>query len=580
MTSSKNKFSRLLALTTACLMTGSLLAASETPNAPFTKKGTALATSHLEANIATKDNVFQYKSKDYKCSSIPGAMVAAPVDKSSSLGNGYEYTWARDTAISMHTIASLYEKAIQAKNTQDIQKYGHYLYNYITNWLPKTVFQNPADISMFYVDSKQAPRTFQADGPPARVRGLTYMSEIFINNPQTIKISDDKTVELNKEFVVKNIFNPKTPKTDLIGYELKFITKKWNDITVGLWEMTHGHHYYTQMLDLIALVKGAALAKQLGYKKWPGKCLKQAYNIAVNLKSFYQEWEYYGEKHNLPKPQITMTIITELQDAKEKPIKNLDKWYEKYQRAAGLNISVVLGSLYGNIFDDMQEGSQTYNTLKRFKYYKKLREEINSFNVLPYSNEMIQTAYYLLNANVATDVNPPYSLGIDVYAINNKILFEDGCGPYLGRYPSDHYTGFSWSDITKKANPWFISTVGMARYCYNLVSEYKVLGEIVIPDEKSSTPKVISFFRQITGNKDFKPGTYKKDSKEFNEIISGLINSGNAIVKSANVIAEKYDMHMSEQIDRNTGKETSFPNLSWSYSSYLDTESAYNNAVN
>ena len=27
---------------------------------------------------------------------------------------------------------------------------------------------------------------------------------------------------------------------------------------------THGHHYYTQMLDLIALVKGAALAEQLG----------------------------------------------------------------------------------------------------------------------------------------------------------------------------------------------------------------------------------------------------------------------------------------------------------------------------
>ena len=574
-----NHLKKLFIMSSVCILAGGLLTASDTSSSPFSKSKTALATSYLEDNISTKENIFHYKSKDYTCSSIPGGMVAAPFDKTSTLGNGYEYTWARDTAISMHTVASLYEKSIKADNSKDIQKYGLYLYNYITNWLTKTVFQTPADISMFYVDSKQAPRTFQADGPPARVRALTYMSELFIQHPKTIKISEDKTVDLNKEFVIKNIFNPKTPKTDLIGYELKYITKNWNKITVGLWEMSHGHHYYTQMLDLIALIKSAALAKQLGYKQWPNKCLEQAYNIVVNLKSFYQKWQYYGEKHNLPKPQISMKIITELKDAKEKPIKNLDKWYEKYQRAAGLNISVVLGSLYGNIFDDLQEGSETYNLLKSNKFYKKIRKEINSFNVFPYSNEMIQTAYYLLNANVAKDVNPPYSQGIDVYAINSKKNFENGFGPFIGRYPSDHYTGFSWSDINKKANPWFISTVGMARYYYNLAYEYKVLGTITIPVKKSSTPEVINFFKQATRNKDLKPGTYKKGSKEFNEIISGLINSGNAIVKSANLIAEKYDMHMSEQIDRDTGKEASFPNLSWSYSSYIDTESDYNKAV-
>jgi glucoamylase len=544
----------------------------------FTKENIKKVTNYLESNIATKTNVFNYKGKDYICKSIPGAMIAAPVDKTSpKLDNEYKYTWARDTAISMHTIASLYEQAITSNNKKDIQKYGHYLYNYITNWLPKTVFQNPADISMFYVDSKQAPRTFQADGPPARVRALTYMSEIFIKNPQTIKLAD-KTIELNKEFVVKNIFNPKTPKTDLIGYELKYISKNWNTKTVGLWEMTHGHHYYTQMLDLNALVKGAVLAKQLGYKNWTSKCLKQAYNIAVNLKSFYQEWKYYGEKHNLAEPQITIKIITELQNAEEKPIKVTDKWYEEYQRAGGLNTSVILGSLYGNIFDNLQKNSETYKLLYRYKYYKKLRANINEFNFLPYSNEMIQTAYYIRNANVAKNIEPPYSQGIDVYKINTKENLKNGFGPYIGRYPSDHYNGMSWSDINAEGNPWFITNAGLARYYYNLAYEYRVLGEVNIPDAKSNTPEVINFFRQASGIKDLKPGIYKKGSDIFNKIISGLSDSGNALMKSINKAAEKYDMHMSEQIDRNTGKEASFQNLSWSYSSFLDTYMKINRA--
>ena len=331
------------------------------------------------------------------------------------------------------------------------------------------------------------------------------------------------------------------------------------------------------MLDLNALVRGAVLAKQLGYKNWTSKSLKQAYKIAVNLKSFYQEWKYYGEKHNLSEPQISMKIITELQNSEGKPIKVTDKWYEDYQRAGGLNTSVILGSLYGNIFDDFQKGSEAYKLLSTYKYYKKLRANLNNFNFLPYSNEMIQTAYYIRNANVAKTVEPAYALGIDVYKINTKENLVDGFGPYIGRYPSDHYNGLNWSNINVKGNPWFITTAGLARYYYNLAYEYKVMGEIKIPDGKSSTPDVIDFFRQSSGIKNLKPGIYKKGSKKFNKIIIGLIDSGDVMMKSVNKIAEKYDMHMSEQIGRNTGKEVSFQNLSWSYSSYIDTKTAYNN---
>jgi len=357
---------------------------------------------------------------------------------------------------------------------------------------------------------------------------------------------------------------------DKIGYELNFICNNWNKETVGLWEMTSGHHFYTKMLDFNGLINGAALSKQLGYNKWTNKCLKQAFEIAHNLRGHYQEWEYYGFKHDLKSPQCTIKIVTELRHPDEKNIIPTEQWYEQYKRAAGLNASVLLGVLYANTFNDFQTNSQTFKLLHKNKYYKKLIENLNSYNFLPISNEVIQTAYYLRNANVGKDVDPPYSQGIDVYKINTL-----GKGPFIGRYPSDHYTGEYWSNNNLYGGPWFITTLGMARYYYTLAYEYKVIGSINIPNEDSSTPQVLNFFRQATSDNNLQPGIYKRGDKEFNRIIEGLINSGNKIVEAVNSIAENNDMHMSEQIDRNTAKETSFPNLSWSYSSYIDTYNQY-----
>ncbi len=565
----KSKFLQTLFMGFLILISAELISAAESSPAIFPTKNIELVKTHLQKNIATKENVFNFKSKEYECNSVPGAMVAAPNDTNNPLlGNGYEYTWARDTAISMHSIASLYEEAIISKNNEQIQKYGEYLYNYI-NWLKKTVFMKPADISMFYVDGTQAPRTFQADGPPARVRTLVYISDLFINLPQSI-IVDGKKVELNKNFVTENIFSPQKPDTDLIGYELNFICNNWNKETVGLWEMTSGHHYYTKMLDFNALIKGAALAKQLGYSKWSNRCLKQAFEISNNLKGYYQDWEYYGFKHDLKTPQCTIKIVTELRDPEEKTIIPTEHWYEQYKRAAGLNTAVLLGVLYGNTFNDFQSDSPTFKVLNKNKYYKKLIENLAAYNFLPTSNEIIQTAYYLRNANTAKDVEPPYSQGIDVYKINSI-----GKGPFIGRYPSDHYTGEYWSNNNLYGGPWFITTLGLARYYYTLANEYKTTGIINIPAENSPTPEVLNFFRQITFNTNLQPGTYKQGGKDFNSIIEGLINSGNKIVEAINSVAENNNMHMSEQIDRNTGKETSFQNLSWSYSSYIDTYNQY-----
>ncbi|MCP4177547.1 MAG: hypothetical protein GY756_07255 [bacterium] len=540
----------------------------------FSPENINKVTTNLESNIATKTNVFTFNSKDYNCKSIPGAVVASP--------KGMNSVWARDTALVMGTMTDLYQNAVKTDNKNNIQKYGNYLYNYV-NFLKKTIPVMPPDHAKFYMDGKKSPWMNQADGPALRIITLAQMAQTFINSPQTIKINgSSKTVKLNKEFVEDNFFNKSTkPENSLIKYEADFIAANWQKKTIDLWEESSGHHFFSEIVQMKASLSAAVLARQFKDVKSTRKYVKTAYDICQSLSSFYQTWNYYGIRHNLSKPLGGFYTYTENKKPSQKAFEGKvpKKWYEAWQRGSGLNSSTMLGVIYANMFADFQKNSTTYKELSNYKHYKKLLNmyDDNTIGVLPTSNKVIQTVYHYQNAFTAKSLTP-YAEGLDVYTINT-LNIKNGYTSLVGRYPGDNYNGIDWSKVKVDGNPWYLTTIGLANYYYTLANEYNITGEINIPAMNSKTPEVVKFFQQVTGNKNIKSGVYNKGSKVFNEIIIGLVNNGNNIMRTVVHLAKPYNMHMSEQINRNTGKEASYKNLSWSYSSFLD---AYmkKNAIN
>ena len=538
----------------------------------FSKENLSKASVNLEKNITSKNNVLSYEDKDYSCKSIFGAVIAS--------AEGMNACWARDTALVMRTIARFYKDAVRTNDKKSIQKYGNYLINYVS-FLKKTVPTLPPDHAKFYIDGKKFPWMNQADGPALRVITLVYMAQTFIDGPQTIKIEGtDKTVTLDKSFVENNFFSIKkgTPETNLIKYEVDFISKNWQKKTIDLWEESSAHHFFSELVQMKACLSAAVLAKQLGLEKVTDKYIKISYKICISLRSFYNHWEYYGIRHNLSKPLGSFNCYTENRKPSQTPFKDKipKKWYNSWHRGSGLNSSTMLGVIYANMFADFQENSITHKELSENAYYKKLLDLYNDRNIgiLPISYKVIQTIFHYQNAFTAKSLTP-YAEGLDIYPFNNKILKNKNLAAIVGRYPGDNYNGVDWSKVKVDGNPWYITTCGLANYYYTLAHEYKIIGKIIIPDTKSDTPDVVKFFRQMTKNGNIQPGSYTKDSKTFNEIISGLMSNANKIMRTVVHLAKPYDMHMSEQINRNTGKEASYKNLTWSYSSYLDAHAAF-----
>lgn len=530
--------------------------------------------SYLEANISSQSNVFHNKEEGKEYTSIPGCVIAA--------SEGMYASWPRDAAIVMGTITRLYGESVKEKNEKNIQKYGNYLINYV-NWLKKTVPQEPADHAKFYIDGNKYEWMNQGDGPALRVITMSQMSDIFMKNPQTVITPEGKKINLDKDFVKNNFFGGGVkPEDNLITYEMDFINKNWNKKTFDIWEESNGYHFFTERVQLKAAICAAVLAKQLGDEKVVHEYLSMAVDLSNDLRTFYQEWFYYGIRHNLKKPLGGYLTYTENKLPSQTPFKGQppENWYEKWERGSGINSSVMLGAIYADIIPELSSGSDTYKLLSGDTDYMELynRYKDGRLELVLTSDKIIQTVYHYQNSFVEKGITP-YSEGLDVYKVNTISMAKGQKGMLVGRYPGDNYNGIYWAKVDVDGNPWILTTCNLARYYYMLAENYKELGKISIPSVDSKTPDVIKFFRQATADMSLQANkTYSRGDAEFDVIINGLIATGNDIMNNLSQYISD-DMRMSEQIDRNTGKSASYPNLTWSYSSFIDTYFEYKEAM-
>jgi glucoamylase len=156
-----------------------------------------------------------------------------------------------------------------------------------------------------------------------------------------------------------------------------------------------------------------------------------------------------------------------------------------------------------------------------------------------------------------------------LYTVNKQ---HRQLAPGIGRYPEDMYNGYN-SDIG--GNPWMLLTAAMAEVCYRTRNIWNKAGTFKI------TKRNASFLTYVNGNKiTFKAGeTISAKDKRFQSTLKGLLSVGDAYLQRVRLATEKDDMHLSEQWNRETGKQQGAEHLTWSYVSFITAYNARKGAL-
>jgi len=145
----------------------------------------------------------------------------------------------------------------------------------------------------------------------------------------------------------------------------------------------------------------------------------------------------------------------------------------------------------------------------------------------------------------------------NLYGINSA---NNNGGYAIGRYPEDVYDGGN-VNAGGRANPWFICTTTVAHTLYRSVTDYKSAGSITV------TSTSLPMFQRAVPS--IATGTYAAGSAQYNAIITGFNNLGDAFL----TIVQNHAMangSLSEQFGRDNGQETGARDLTWSYESILE----------
>lgn len=155
-------------------------------------------------------------------------------------------------------------------------------------------------------------------------------------------------------------------------------------------------------------------------------------------------------------------------------------------------------------------------------------DEIDNF-LNPLSYEVASTVYYY---NI---------LFSQEYQINN---YDQKIGGILyGRYPGDIYAG---------GNPWILTTASLSSLFYRISNLTK---------NKSIPDNIIAIWSKA----------FNVDKEIINKNISLFFKQqGDIVLNRIKYYIKDYDYHMYEQIDKNTGKQISAYDLTWSYAEVLN----------
>lgn len=478
---------RFIAIT-ACMLFNSVCMAAVDPSVthsalPFNQDELNSVQEYLFNNITSDTQVVVKKDQGQIIRSIPGAVLASPSNKGMHFSQDYQFHWVRDAAITMNGVTTLYAQASPDRKKQ-LQPY---LFNYvafatktqkqISNHNEQTLGQPKFNIDGSVWEGKWGRP--QNDGPALRVITMTHIAKLFLQENKTAYVHDQLL--------------------PIIQTDLAYIATEWRHPTFDLWEeIKDKDHFFTKMVQRKALLEGADLLKQLGDATSAVHYTNEAKHITASLqKHWNQKLGYFSE-----------TI------------------HQQYVKGGGLDSSILLGVLYGNLND--------------------------ANDPFALNNDRVMSSVYFIRNAFAK-----------LYKIN---LSQHQQIILIGRYPNDIYDG----DQFVYGNPWILITNALAEYYYALANIYLTQKQINI------TQNNILFFQQIAPHLIQKTQliTVKNNPEQFNAIVDRLINEGDKILQGvkqySTCYADKTCGHFAEQVDRATGEAMSAKDLTWGYTTLLE----------
>lgn len=451
-------------------------------NEPFNTTELAQVKGYLLGNIATASNKVDKYDEGRMIYSLPGAVLASPSRFGNNFSQDYQFHWTRDAALTMQEIIYLYLHADQAEKN----RLKTYLLNYIdfeykaqhqsSHSGEETLGQPKFNIDGTIWEGEWARP--QNDGPALRAQALIQIANIFL-------------AEGDKRFVQEKL-------TEMITTDLDYVARVWTQSNYDLWEEVNDQdHFFNKIVQRKAFINGALLMRRLSDNTRANSYSSIASQLTNSLQGHWNESRGY----------LSETIN------------------QQYYKGGGLDTSILLGVLYGDLHDATDPFAIT-------------------------NDRVMSSIYYLRNAFAG------------LYRVN---IMNRQLPPLLGRYTSDIYDGNHFT----YGNPWILITNALAEYYYTSAKRLVEQKEIRV------TANNILFFQQISPELINHEGVIKldKNREQFNAIIQALIHEGDQLLVNIKQYGVCYDdggcLHFAEQIDRASGKQVSAKDLSWGYATLL-----------
>ncbi|CCF59747.1 hypothetical protein KAFR_0H03370 [Kazachstania africana CBS 2517] len=442
-----------------------------------------------------------------------GTMVAG----TSNEHPNYYFQWTRDSAITMNTVVNEFrdDKTLLGiilnyiSNAYNLQR----LDNLSGKFTLEDKFKNLGE-PKYNIDNSPYDANWgrpQNDGPALRI--ITIVN--FLN---TI----DNSVELNLAELIKTSkltnlhFND---EFDLINrilyYDLKFLILNFNQPCFDLWEEIYDVHFFTVITQLYAI------------------------KLSINLLEHYQTTFKFianNDEGLLNELKSTYDNIFKLLFTKDKYINSSKSFIVEspnhLDERSGLDIAVILGSLI------------THPIVNNVK------------DILPFFTPLDSGILNTLHGLVKTMTI--------MYPINHSKI-NLNAGVALGRYPEDIYDGIG----TSEANPWFLATLTASQLILTFINGVKNSEkDIVINYDNYKFWSLI--FEQDVEKKSFE-FRIPYNSQAFNQTMTHLFQFSDSFIEVAREHIDSRNGEMSEQFNKFTGFLTGAQNLTWSYSSFMDT---------
>ncbi|EKD71191.1 MAG: Glucoamylase GlaM [uncultured bacterium] len=448
---------------------------------PFGNDAVNDIKKYLFANIASESHSMQKNDNGRIIYSLPGAVIASPSRYGTGFSQDYQFHWTRDAALTMQEVVYLYIHA----DANEKKNLKNYLMNYInfeakaqqqiSRVGEKTLGQPKFNIDGSIWEGEWARP--QNDGPALRAQTMIEIANVFLQ-------------EGEEKYVLEKMLS-------IIITDLDYVAEEWKNTNYDLWEEVNDQdHFFTKMVQRKALIIGTTLLQKLGDNRRAHFYLSNATQLTTSMQTHW----------NVSRGYLSETIN------------------QQFYKGGGLDSSILLGVLYGNLNDPSDPFAIT-------------------------NEQVMSSIFYLRNA-----FSGLYRINI----INHHL-------PLIGRYASDIYDGNQFS----YGNPWILITNALAEYYYECAKSFLIQKEINI------TSNNILFFQQISPDLVQKEEVVRlsNNPEKFHAIRQAFIQEGDHFLEAVKQYATCYDVgncnHFSEQIDRASGQQVSAKDLTWGYATLL-----------